>query len=157
MGFTMTDDSLIAYYLEAAPSDQSASAQWGGYGTLTAGVSTFTTNPPTSVELTIGDGRKNTQLIVSHLNTIPETGRAAQLCISFISGGKSDWFLPSLGELSQLYLFNSANSNACGMVNNYWSSSQLLSGFAWYQNVSNGNHYIGNKGLTFYVRAIRAF
>ena len=155
-GFTMTDDSKTAHYFEAATSDQSTGAEWGRYGTTISGITTFTTYPPTDDELgrKIGNGRKDTQTIVTQLSG---TGYAAELCYNkrLGNGLYNDWFLPSVGELYQLYI----NRSYVGIPssNVYWSSSQYDNGGAWYQNFDTDFQIYISKNNTFYVRAIRAF
>ena len=65
-----------------------------------------------------------------------------------------DWFLPSKGELNQMYVNQTVNDDY-GIA--YWSSSEYDYGGAWYQNFDYGyqdNYY---KGTTFHVRPVRAF
>ena len=66
-----------------------------------------------------------------------------------------DWFLPSKGELNQMFV----NRVAVGgfSTNNYWSSSENLSNNAWYQVFANGTPSYIDKGYTTYVRPVRAF
>jgi len=153
-GFPMTDNGLICYYLEAAPSDQGSNIGWGAYGTVISGVTTFTSTGDVLAG-TKGNGRKDTQLIVVKLVELGETGMAAQLCKSYGGGGYTDWFLPSCGELNQLYL----NRTYAGITttNHYWSSSQYDGFYAWEQDFSGGSQIYSFKPASKYVRAIRAF
>ena len=145
-------ESYTAHYLEAAPSNFSTSAQWGAYGTLISGITTFTSSTDPLANK-IGNGRKDTLTIVAHLGT-SETNRAAQLAAAATFGGKNDWFLPSLGELNLLYVQKSLTGITTGY---FWSSSQSAIYYAWLQDFSNGNRYVGTNDLTFTVRSIRAF
>jgi hypothetical protein len=152
--------SYTAYYLEAAPSDQST-AQWGAACAMwicetISGVTSSTSLVDVNI---IGDGRKNTQSMVNSQNCV-----AAHLCVNLTTGGKDDWFLPSLGELNELYklyVFNGEGAYANLTANTYWSSSQHSdSGFdsyAWYQNFANGGQSYSSKSNQYSVRAIRAF
>ena len=144
-------ESYTAYYLEAATSD-SGTAEWGAYGIEISGVTTITYLTD-SLATKIGNGRKDTLTIVTHLGT-SETVRAAQIA-SASSGGKDDWFLPSLGELYWLY----QNKGTAGItiIGTYWSSSQANTISAWYQLFSGGYQVAYTKVTTFDVRAIRAF
>jgi hypothetical protein len=65
-----------------------------------------------------------------------------------------DWFLPSKGEMNQMYV----NKSAIGgfSADSYWSSSEGGDTFAWVQNFS-GSQYNDGKGSTYYVRPVRAF
>ena len=154
-GFTMTDNGLLCHYLEAASSDQGTYAEWGGYGTTITGITNILSTSDAEASR-IGNGRKNTQLIVTYLAGTSETGRAAQLCKSYTGGGCTDWFLPSLGELKQLYNNSSSVGNMTPNVY-YWSSSQYDSNGAWPQSFFSGYQDFIAKFNTIYVRAIRAF
>ena len=95
-------------------------------------------------------------IIVGHLATTTiETGRAAQLCDAAAFGGKNDWFLPSIGELSVLY----GVREAAGIGNSgvYRSSSQNNNLNAWAWDFSDNRLSNNSKTNTQPVRAIRAF
>jgi len=66
-----------------------------------------------------------------------------------------DWFLPSKGELKQMYV----NRVAIGgfSPDDYWSSSEYAANFAWSQLFYDGNQGSTLKIATFYVRPVRAF
>ena len=66
-----------------------------------------------------------------------------------------DWFLPSKGELNQMYV----NQTAIGGFSPdfYWSSSEGGGVLAWFQYFNGGFQNYDNKNLTFYVRPVRAF
>jgi hypothetical protein len=145
--------AYTAHYLEAALADE-AKAEWGDYGTLIPNVTTFTelTDPLASA---IGIGRKDTQVIVNHLEG-KETERAAQLCAAKTTGGKTDWFLPSCGELNKMYeAKGKPNIPTSGY---YWSSSQRSNTGAWVQLFSS-YYQVGmvKDASTDNFRAIRAF
>jgi hypothetical protein len=123
-------------------SNQSTGAQWGCSGTSIAGTST-----------TLGTGLANTTAIVNGCGT---TTIAARLCNNLVSGGYSDWYLPSRDELTRLY----NNRISIGGFNNasYWSSSQAGSTTAWSINFSNGtSSSTSTKSTLMNVRAIRKF
>ena len=132
-------------YLEVAPTDQSTDAKWGCYGTEIGGTSGL-----------VGTAKNNTNLIVSGCS---ETGIAAKIANDLNLGGKTDWYLPSIGDLSVMY--NNLHKNNLGNFNtsaNYWSSSEVSGNSAWSFYFDGGNAYIGlNKNYTYYVRAVRAF
>jgi len=153
--------AYTAHYLEAAPSDQVNRPSWGASGTLISGVTTFNYTYYTSFLNAIGNGRKDTALIVAHLETTSETNKAAQICTALTIGGKNDWFLPSLGELNAL--FNQRTLSGINMQNvSYWSSSQFSEliyndSYAWALLFPFGTPFDSGKGFSQYVRAIRAF
>ena len=110
-GFTMTDNGQVCHYLEAAPytymdNDRMVSLMGSEYNTyLNTGTA-------------IGTGRKNTTLILA----LDANARAAKGCKNCTVGDKTDWFLPSLDELSELSKNRSVVLNAFQF--DIWSSSQ---------------------------------
>ena len=66
-----------------------------------------------------------------------------------------DWFLPSKGELNQMYV----NRIAVGGFSTglYWSSSETGEGGAWAQRFDNGLQNSYAKSLERWVRPVRAF
>ena len=132
-------------YLESATSDQSTGIAWGCNGTSIPGT-----------QLTVGSGVVNTSLIVAGCN---EAGFAAKLCNDLVSGGQSDWFLPSRDELNLMY--KNMHLNSQGNFNtsaNYWSSSETNDGNAWDFTLTDGFAYnASNKNFVNFVRSVRAF
>jgi len=156
-GFTVempnSRDNYTAYYLEVAPAD-AGQAQWGASGTAISGVTTATSTQ-VQQQNKIGNGRKDTALIVAELQG-KETGRAAQIASAYTNNGMRDWFLPSLGEMKELYNErNLAGINITG--DRYWSSTQYGNSQSWYISANNGNIIMFGKGASLYVRPIRAF
>jgi hypothetical protein len=101
----------------------------------------------------IGAGARNTRKIIRAQGT---TGSyAALLCAKFKRDHYTDWYLPSLGELFELY----TQKNVIGGFENapYWSSTEDDKNNAWYQNFSLGNQFTGSKDGVGYVRAVRSF
>ena len=98
----------------------------------------------------IGAGYSNTQKMLRGC-----AFGAANAAAAYNGGGKSDWHLPSLDELNQLY---EARTTVGGFVENYyWSSTESDSNDAWYQAFYNGFQTNLNKGVANYVRPVRAF
>ena len=128
-------------YMEAAPVDQSTSAEWGGLGTL---VNSFAT--------AIGSGPSNTTMITGVLGI---GGYAAYVAQMYELNGFSDWFLPSRLELEQLY----ANRAVVGgfSVDGYWASSEADATYALFLAFNNGVVYSDAKNLLKSVRAVRRF
>lgn len=143
-------------FLEAAPASTEVNAPWGARRQNVAGTGEG-----------IGTGRRNTDLILHHLEWIGETGRAAQIAAALNFGGFDDWFLPSRDELNLMF----QNRAIIGDLGDrwYWSSSQSYHpNDAWRQNFgrsgfnpwaaqSVGEQHRGDKNDANSVRAIRAF
>jgi len=140
-------------YLEAAPEDSPPLA-WGAGDTGEPDVKGTT--------LELGEGLRNTNLIVSLTNPNGTDTTAAQYCflLSIERDGKKydDWFLPSLNELNILCRVLKAEGKGGLKDASYWSSSQSAAKTAWFETFNNGRVYPnGYKGDKLYVRAIRAF
>ena len=148
----------IIFYLDgsgggliAAPTNQSASTQWGCYGTTISGAD----------GTAIGTGAQNTIDIDIGCST---PGTAADICVNLVLSGYTDWFLPSKDELNSMYL-NIGQGNAMGLGNvggfanyYYWSSTEDGVHDAWVQDFYGGYQFYNFKNYsTYYVRAIRAF
>ncbi|MCX6423711.1 MAG: DUF1566 domain-containing protein, partial [Actinobacteria bacterium] len=88
---------------------------------------------------------------------------------NLVRGGKSDWFLPSSGELAAIasYIKNCVNGcffherfafNETESVESvYWSSSQYAAAYASTQRFSNGLDGYFAKDRLLRVRPIRSF
>ncbi len=126
--------------LIAAPQDLPGTYQWGCYET--------TINEADG--LAIGTGAQNTMDIVN-----AGCGLAAQACADLELNGYSDWFLPSLNELQQLYTNRAVIG---GFVNyQYWSSSEISFDSAWAFAFNAGFTDNEPKNYSYLVRAVRAF
>ena len=153
--------------LIAAPSDQ-GQAEWGNDGN-------YGNNNIGAYGTAIGTGNDNTNLIVSANLSAWTNGNliAAEVCADLTLGGYSDWFLPSIDELREMYL-NIGPGNALGLGNignfvsnscfhnSHWSSSEVSEWEAWLQCFSGSGilpYYNGDVGKTYLhnVRAVRAF
>ena len=110
------------------------------------------------------DGLSNSNAIVGQAG---HTSSASALCLNSTNGGQSDWYLPSIDELSLLWhsRFNvnkslSAIAGATDLPISafYWSSTESDDRNAWLFDFGNVSaHYYILKDSTFYVRAVRAF
>jgi hypothetical protein len=134
-------DGTGQHGLISATTDQITAAPWGCMGTSISGTSTA-----------IGTGQANTTLIV---NGCSEAGIAARICNDLVLNGYSDWFLPSKGELYEMYTERAAIGGFASF--NYWSSSEYNANRAWFQNFLNGNQDNIGKDKAYHVRAVRAF
>jgi hypothetical protein len=142
--FQPSDPGYVAgqtHGLIAAPTDQSNGVAWYN--------GAYTTTGATSVG--IGSGNANTNTIVNNQGT---GNYAAKLCSDLVLGGYDDWYLPSKGELYQLYSYQ-------GYLNisqwQYWSSTEYNSTDAMAQNFANGYQINVNKNTSCHVRAVRTF
>jgi hypothetical protein len=105
---------------------------------------------------TIGYGDINSINIT--LNQGTGTSYAAGLARAHNGGGYTDWFLPSLNELTQLY--NNKAATVTTFLNTlYWSSSEVSSTSARALDFTNGSGLTTGylKTNTYRVRAIRKF
>lgn len=115
------------------------------------------------------DGNSNTTAITGQSG---HTSSAAKLCADYTNadygtGTYSDWYLPSRGELNDLWnnlkavqkaLDSDGNSSTTAIAKNYyWSSSEYNSIYAWYFTFGYGFTNSNDKYYTYYVRAVRAF
>jgi hypothetical protein len=138
-------------YLEAAPADF-PKAEWGAYEKNIGGTTRH-----------IGNGKKNTELIVAKLRELGETGKAAQLCDEYELNGYKDWFLPSRDELNLMY--KNLQSKGLGNFKDnewYWSSLEGDRTYAHYQCFYTNGEWAGYQSVVGKiranpVRAIRAF
>jgi len=110
----------------------------------------------------IGSGLSNTIDITNQGCQAYNGGvTSAQAAIDTEIYGHSDWYLPSQGELYQMYITigqGSENGNIGGFSNDwYWSSSESNNTLAWYVSFANGDAHGNYKASTGRVRVIRAF
>jgi hypothetical protein len=135
-------DATGQHGLVAAQSDQSAGAEYGCRTIL------FSANG-----IAIGTGNQNTSRILNFCTT---PGIAAKICSDLVLNGFSDWFLPSVDELNQMYL-NRVTIEGFNPVN-YVSSTEDGANNCRFQHFGNGATGSGTKGgLNFRVRAVRSF
>jgi hypothetical protein len=127
----------------AAPSDQSTSTPWS-----------LTLNGTGATSQLIGSGQANTTTIVSNQGA---GSYAAKLCDDLVIGVYSDWYLPSLNELTALY--QSRNSVGGYAVAFYWSSSEADINNAYLQSFNSNSQAPGTKttSTNYRVRAVRSF
>lgn len=143
----------IQNYLVVDTNDLSSSA---AYATLNVDIS--------NVEST-WNGKTNTDnLILAGAPSGITVGTAAELCASSTNNGKSDWYLPSIDELSKIWQnridISQGIISALGTqisLDNYWSSTELGSSGAWPFNFGNGFTGTSSKSIALYVRAVRKF
>ena len=147
-------DANAQHGLIAATADQSTGIEW-----ITGG------NTQTTWVNGSGYGGTSTDYSTGQANTnamkaqTGYTGGAAKVCDDYTNtetgtGVYGDWYLPSKGELINLYI----NKVAIGGFADdfYWSSSEYNAYYAWGQYFNYGQGFT-TKYDTFRVRAIRAF
>jgi hypothetical protein len=110
------------------------------------------------------DGLSNSNAIIGQAG---HTNSAAALCLNSTNGGQSDWYLPSIDELSHLWhnrfnvnksLSTIGGTTVLPFSAYYWSSTENNGIDVWSLNFNSGIAIdYGNKNDAAYVRAIRAF
>jgi len=117
-----------------------------------------------STEQGLGDGKKNTISIVSHLSSIGQWDMSAQVCEELEFNGYSDWYMPSFMELSLIY--GNLHRKGLGNFKNevYYSSSLDLNQFNRNEVGLSRSFNFADGSSNFYytdgakpVRAIRQF
>jgi len=150
-------------YLEAAPNDQDYvgdyTVVWGCEGTIILDAD----------GTAVGTGKQNTDDILAGCAT---SGIAAYICADLSFGGYSDWFLPSKGELQEIWWNLVSNQDTtlndgrgapyAGSVggfagSKYWSSSEHNELSALHQDFDNGFQNPSFKSEPKRVRAVRRF
>ena len=110
--------------------------------------------PTGSIATAIGTGSANTTKILA---VLVKNGHAALQCSNYRGGGYADWFLPSKGELIELYKSRRLVGN---LTYDLWSSSEgvgSLTNRAWTLSFRDGIPNLNYKSDGFGVRAVRAF
>jgi len=143
----------IVYYVDctgqhglvAATVDQGTGVAYGCEGTVTGATGTA-----------LYTGAANTTTILTACTT---AGIAAQLCRNYHGGGYNDWYLPSIGELTEMYNQRGVVPGLTYGVYTYWSSTEssatVASGYFFY-----GGYVMSamkSYATQMVVRAVRAF
>jgi hypothetical protein len=102
-------DANVPHGIIAATNDQSSGITWsaGNYVKEVFGTA-------------IGSGKANTNSLINLMESVRGITTFG-LCSTYNGGGFTDWFLPSIDELNQLYINRALIGNLTGRV--YWSSS----------------------------------
>jgi len=153
--FVDKDDQYPGFtYLEAAPTDATSAAWCIGAG-LTNAIFAPEDAAGWGASRAVGAGKTNTATIITNC----PGGSAALKATLYTNNGKTDWFLPSVGEMALFY----TNLSGAGVVGGfasysyYWSSTESESNYAGLQHFASGTQYYDLKSNTQQVRAIRAF
>jgi len=125
---------------------------------------TLVQSASTTASEAIGMGSANTDAIIARMaaGSVSSSDYAAGLASAYASGGYSDWFLPSKGELNAMWLYSQVvgfNTATYGFASDYyWSSSQRTADGAWLQDLGNGyQNVVDFKFDSLRVRPVRAF
>ena len=156
-GFTLAEAKKVGTFGDIAYSDGSISENYDNIKT------------PIGIVIEVSDEGVATK-IVSLTETYANWYEAIRWCNNYMdASGNSNWDLPTKYELEQLYEVKNAVNRAIDKIiagggtakklgtGWYWSSSQYLNDYAWYQIFSVGNQTYDNKDGTNFVRAVRAF
>ena len=118
-------------------------------------------NVEIATDVDFGTGFQNTLKILEECS---ETPIAASEAVYYEINEFSDWYLPSLDELKEMY-FSIGVGSQLGNVGNfaqnqncrYWSSSEYYYDSAWVLNFTNLDSFGGIKSNYYNVRFIRSF
>jgi hypothetical protein len=128
--------------LIASTNDLSTGLTWGNSLLVTG-----------STDSSLGLGFSNTTTIISYIGA---GNYAASICRNYNGGGYDDWFLPSIDELSKVFLSKDLIGGFSGAF--YWTSRQYYNpNAAACISFSNGNLGWFESWTTNYVRAVRYF
>jgi hypothetical protein len=125
---------IVAYILQNGDPGYDASVQ---HGFIIPADYRFSQNKVTSgwgCENNVLSGADATALGSGNQNTLDITiaclsASAAKHCLDLVTGGYSDWYLPSKDELWKIFLNRSVNGITNGDA--FWSSSEINSSDAW--------------------------
>lgn len=106
------------------------------------------------------DGFANSNAIVAQNSSAPNT--AATVCKAWSGGGFSDWYLPAIWELDQIYsnafIINTILGATDGILaETYWSSTEIDGSNVRMKYFDMGYTFSDTKGNGRYVRAVRRF
>ncbi len=131
-------------YLEAAPASVEEGSTWGESGELK------TLNFP-------GAGKSNMEIFREKgIEKFP----AAKVCAEYNEGGFSDWYLPSLEEMTALYSVLKSKDTGIKWKDHYWTSSEEgITDFSYATgyNTSTGSKYRGARSQKDFIHPVRAF
>jgi len=141
--------------------------QWGGYSLEFAGLPIIADKESAKNDLS---GISNSEKIVNVFGNksvdfsqedYPSNGNyAAYWCDTLTTGGYSNWYLPSSGELQEVYdagvapVMKSIGKNT---NNAYWTSSHAGDALAWAYYFDNGYFHPALKYIKYLVNAIHPF
>ena len=146
-------------YLEAAPKSCAAKLPWSLFNVSDSALTNWGARA-------VGAGITNTGVFISHRTLGDDSSTAAAIYADELTcGGKSDWFLGSVGEMKLMYdnlqglgdfdLLDSADN----WTPQYWTSSAspLSSSTAFIQYFHTAGQEAPNKSDSYWVRPVRRF
>jgi hypothetical protein len=137
-------------YLEVGPLSTEVARTWATGANQTASVAGADSRA-------LGGGLQNTLDIAAQAGNVAATC-AAVYCNNLVSGGQSDWYLPSISELKMVNDVVYLQLGGGGLdYQSYWSSTEFGAIFSWIQDFARGAQDNLNKNSTLYVRPIRRF
>jgi phage baseplate assembly protein gpV len=138
-------------YLEVAPVSTHVTRTWATGANQTTAVSGADSRA-------LGAGYQNTIDIVAQTGNVAATC-AAVYCADLTSGGQSDWYLPSLSEMTMVYHVAHLDLGVAGFdgAGTYWTSSELAGPQGWVFGFQFGIPQGQNKSTVYRVCPIRRF
>lgn len=161
--FGFSADKTEGYILAMEDVRPGKNSEWGADGVDIYGVYPFTTNEWHKAN---GDlsGDKNTSAVIFYFRSKHDVKKyAATLASEYEGAGKTDWYLPSVGQLNMISrnkdLINAAlkeNGGTALAKAWYWSSTEYDKYFAWAINM--GSSIIGQSSKKGHdkTRAVRS-
>lgn len=129
--------------LIVSTADQDTSINWYNGSLILVGTGTA-----------LGTGLTNTNAII----TAQGAGSyAASVARAYAGGGYTDWYLPSMDEMTKISINKGYLHGIFADYTWYWSSSETNDGRAWFVDFTYGGWYKYNKYQTGRVRAVRSF
>jgi hypothetical protein len=147
--------NLTCTYLEAAPPINGKITDDAGSGQAWAASANQSISVPGAYDVAIGTGYKNSLAIVAQSGNVAG-GSAAGRARAYTGGSKTDWYLPSKDELTELRLQKDTVGGFETTL--YWSSTEFDASNAWRRAFQGGSSLTGaTKNGALYFRPIRAF
>lgn len=150
---TLTNGIVI--YVSPVDNNGPDFIQWGGYGTDITDLANFEVDSSGNEDL---NGKVNTIAIVAKLSKNKEEAYAAKLCADLVAYGFDDWYLPSAGELTEMYKkLGPTKKGGTGqlLTGTYWSSTEYNENGAWYLYFDDGYQSFDSKETTLACRCVR--
>lgn len=176
--------STYAFYWGGYGTDQSGITNYtnvdgsNGYGYLKQESGSYSSTPNlsdnisswTSGALSDWNGKENSNVlkgVTTGGGSYTSYATIGHVLSTFLSSndakGYTDWYIPSCGQLSLIYMHLTSVNNALTAIggqkfntsNTYWSSSEYSSGYGWGVNFSSGCVGYGSKSYGYRVRFVR--